>query len=300
MKILLAIDGSRYSLAATRFVCENLAHPARRVDVVHVLPVTPSASAALPRSQPEAFPRHETAVRPTAEVRSWFDRTIRRLESHGFKVGKYVRRGLPTQVVPTLAVKGRYDLVVAGAKGRSDTPFLPLGSVARAVLEHDTSAHVLLVRERELKKEKPTTAQARPFIAIFAVDGSPRMEQMSQTFYEMFNVPNLRPIALAVADAAGLAGIDPAHRKQLLQQLEQAALRWTRDAKSLLARPGVRPQARMLRGQPASTIVEEAKRSDASLVVLGSRGVRSPSGWPLGSVALQVARHAPCSVLIVR
>src|SRR5690606_42029362 len=67
---------------------------------------------------------------------------------------KHVRRGLPVQVIPALAVKGRYDLVVAGAKGRSDTPYLPIGSVALAVLEQDAFAHVLLVRERELKRKK--------------------------------------------------------------------------------------------------------------------------------------------------
>src|SRR5690606_22828886 len=102
MKFLLAIDGSRYSLAATRFVCAYLAHPARQVDVVHVLPVIQPAGAAFPRHQAQ-----EVRLPPTA--RAWFDRATRRLEAHGFKVAKHVRRGLPTQVVPTLAVKGRYD-----------------------------------------------------------------------------------------------------------------------------------------------------------------------------------------------
>lgn len=296
MKILLAIDGSRYSLAATRFLCAYLAHPGRQVDVVYVLPPTSRADAAFPRHQP-----NDVRIPPSA--RSWFDRTIKRLEACAFKVTRHVRRGLPAQVVPALAVKGRYDLVIAGAKGRSDTPFLPMGSVALAVLEQDASAHVLLVRERELKKEEQIPARVRPFIAIFAADGAPRVEQAAQSFYDVFSVPHLQPVALAVADApepAALAGMDSANRRKLLRQLDQAAWRWARAAKSLLARPGVRPQARMLRGRPAPTIVEEARRSGASLIVLGSRGVKSPSGWPLGSVALQVARHAPCSVLIMR
>jgi nucleotide-binding universal stress UspA family protein len=296
MKILLAIDGSRYSLAATRFLCAYLAHPGRQVDVAYVLTPTSRADAAFPRHQPED-------VRLPPAARSWFDRTIKRLEARAFKVTRRVRRGLPAQVVPALAVKGRYDLVIAGAKGQSDIPYLPMGSVALAVLEQDASAHVLLVRERELKKEEQIPARMRPFTAIFAADGSPRVEQAAQCFYEMFSVPHLQSVALAVADApepAVLASMESADRKQLLRQLDQAAWRWARGAKSLLARPGVRPQARMLRGRPAPTIVEEAKRSGASLIVLGSRGVKSPTGWPLGSVALQVARHAPCSVLIVR
>ncbi|MDY0067472.1 MAG: universal stress protein [Steroidobacteraceae bacterium] len=296
MKILLAIDGSRYSLAATRFLCAYMADPARQVDVVHVLPVAVSAGAAFPRRQSQE-------VRLPQAARSWFDRTINRLEARGFKVAKHVRRGLPVHVIPALAVKGRYDLVVAGAKGRSDTPYLPIGSVALAVLEQDAFAHVLLVRERELKRKKQIPTRVRPFTAIFAVDGSQRAEQAARVFYEMFSAPHLQPIALSVADApepAALAGMDSADRRRLLRELDQAAWRWARTAKSWLARPGVRPQARMVRGRPAAAIVEEARRNGASLIVLGSRGVKSPTGWPLGSVALQVARHAPCSVLIVR
>jgi len=271
MKFLLAIDGSRYSLAATRFVCAYKEHHGRQVDVVHVLPVTVREG--------EAFPRHATEVaRLPPAVRSWFDRTIERLEAHGFEVGRHVRRGLPTQVVPTLAVKGRYDLVIAGAKGRSDTPFLPLGSVARAVLEQDTAAHVLLVREHEIKKNRKR-ARLRPFTVIFAVDGSSRAEQMARVFYAMFSVPRLEPIALAVSDVpepAALVRMRAVNRKQLLGQLDQAAWRWARAAKPSLAHPGVRPKALMVRGRPAAAIIEEAKRSRASLIVLGSRGVKVP------------------------
>ena len=242
-------------------------------------------------------------MRVPADVRAWLDRAVERLEAQGFKVGTLVRRGLPTQVVPALAVKGRYDLVVAGAKGRSDTPALPLGSVALAVLEQDTAAHVLLVRERELRRKKQTTSRMRPFNAIFAVDGSSRTESAARTFYEMFDAPHLQPFAVSVADGpdrAALAGMDSADRRRLLEQLDQTAVHWARTAKTWLARPGVRPQARAVRGRPAAAIIEEARRVEARLIVLGSRGIKSPAGWPLGSVALQVARHAPCSVLIVR
>jgi nucleotide-binding universal stress UspA family protein len=198
MKILLAIDGSRHSLAAVRFVCAYLAYPARRVDVLHVLPLVVQPDAAFPRHQPEH-------VRIPPSVRSWFDRTARRLQARAFSVKKHVRRGLPAQVVPALAARGRYDLVVIGAKGRSNNPFLAMGSVALAVLEQHVSAHVLLVREPELKREKQIPTGLQPFTAIFATDGSPRLEQAARGFHEMFTVPHLQPVALAVADAPGPA-----------------------------------------------------------------------------------------------
>jgi len=138
---------------------------------------------------------------------------------------------------------------------------------------------------------------------LFATDGSTRVAQSAKNFYRLLNIPELRPIALAVTelpDPAALAALEADDRKQLIRRLSNTTRDWARAAKPLLARPGIRPQAQVLQGRPATAIVEEARRSGARLVVLSSRGARSPSGPPLGSVALQVARFAPCSVLLVR
>ncbi len=296
MKILLGIDGSRYSLAATRFVGEYLAQPGRQVDMLLVLPLTVREGAAPPRRQPE-----QLRVPPLA--RSWLDRADKRLRSRGFRVTRHIRRGVPARVFPELAAKNDYDLIVLGAKGRSDNPYLPTGSVALSMLEHHVPAHLILVRERELKREQDEATRLRPFPALFATDGSARVAQAAKSFYRLLSIPELRPIALAVADLpapAALAGMEADERKQLLRKLSDTARAWAQEAKPLLTRPGIRVQARVTQGQPVSAIVEEARRSSARLVVLGSRGARSPSEPPLGSVALQVARFAPCSVLLVR
>jgi nucleotide-binding universal stress UspA family protein len=296
MKFLLGIDGSRYSLAATRFVGEYLAQQGRQVDVVHVMPLTVQEGAAPPRRQPEQ-------LRVSHEVRALLDRAEKRLRSRGFRVATHVRRGVPAQIVPELVAKGDYDLVVLGAKGRADNPYLPTGSVALAVLEHHVHANVVLVRERQLKRDEDVATRLRPFPVLFATDGSERLEHAARSFYHLFSVPELRPIAVAVTelpDPAALAAMESDDRRQLIRQLGNATRAWAREAKPLLARPGLRPQARALRGRPATAIMEEAIRSGAKLIVVGSRGVRSPSSPPLGSVALQVARFAPCSVLLVR
>jgi nucleotide-binding universal stress UspA family protein len=295
MKILLGLDDSRYALAATRFVCDYLAQPGRQVDLVHVLPLSVREGAAPPHRQRED-------LHVPSQPRSWFDRAERRLQSRGFRVARRVRRGVPARVIPELAAKG-YDLIVLGAKGRGENPYLPTGSVALAVLERHLPADLVLVRERELKREKEVTTKVHSFPVLFATDGSARLEAVARRFYQLFSIPELRPTAVAVAelpDPAALAGMESEARKQLIGHLGAASRRWAHDAKPHLARPGVRPQARALQGRPATALIEEARRSRARLLVLGSRGVRSPAGPPLGSVALQVARFAPCSVLLVR
>lgn len=296
MKILLGIDGSRYSLAATRFVCDHLARPGREVDTVHVLPLVVQPGGHPPRRQPQK-------LRIPAVARSWLDRAEKNLRSFGVRITRHVRRGLPARVVPELAAEGAYDLLVVGAKGRSDIPFLPTGSVALALLEQHLPANVLLVRERKVPREERVAIAQRPFVVLFPTDGSSRIESVARSFFRSFGAPDLRPIAVAVAELpepAALAGMEVEDRKRLIRQLMDAAGRWAREAKPLLARPGIRPQARTVRGRPAAAIVEEARRSGANLIVLGSRGAASPAAGPLGSVALQVARLAPCSVLIVR
>jgi Bacterial capsule synthesis protein PGA_cap len=83
--------------------------------------------------------------------------------SRGFRVARHVRRGAPARVFPELAAKGGHDLVVLGAKARADNPYLPTGSVALAMLEHHVAADIVLVRERELKREKDVTSRVSPF-----------------------------------------------------------------------------------------------------------------------------------------
>jgi nucleotide-binding universal stress UspA family protein len=210
---------------------------------------------------------------------------------------------VPGRLFPEFTAKADYDLVVLGAKGRSDNPYVPTGSVALAMLEHHVPAHVILVREPKLKREQDVTTKLRPFPVLFATDGSTRVEQAAKSFYRLLNIPQMRPIAVAVTelpDPAVLAGMEADDRKQLIRGLSATTRAWVREAKPLLARPGIRPQAQVLQGRAATAIIEEARSSGARLVVLGSRGARSPSGPPLGSVALQVARFAPCSVLLVR
>ncbi len=296
MKILLGVDGSRYALAATRFVCEYLYGPGRQVNVLHVLPLVAREGAASPRHQPES-------LRVPPLTRSWLDRAERRLHSRGFRVVTHVRRGVPARLLPEFAAKGDYDLVVVGAKGRADNPYLPTGSVALAMLEQHVPANILLVRERGLTREKDLATAAHPFPALFATDGSGRVAEVADCFYRLFHIPELRPIAIAVAELPEppvLTALEAAQRRQFVKRVVATARTSARAAKPLLARPGLRPQALVVQGQPTTALIEEARRSGARLIALGSRGARSPSGPPLGSVALQVARYAPCSVLLVR
>jgi nucleotide-binding universal stress UspA family protein len=53
-------------------------------------------------------------------------------------------------------------------------------------------------------------------------------------------------------------------------------------------------------GNAQSVIIDTAAKWPADLIVLGSHGRRGLERFLMGSVSDGVARHAPCSVLIVR
>ncbi len=56
----------------------------------------------------------------------------------------------------------------------------------------------------------------------------------------------------------------------------------------------------LVEGRPAEAILRATARTHADLVILGSRGMTGLKGASLGSVSRRVARHAPCSVLVVK
>lgn len=56
----------------------------------------------------------------------------------------------------------------------------------------------------------------------------------------------------------------------------------------------------MTRGDPAQELVKAAKRFQADLIIMGSRGEAGWKGSPMGSVSQAIVRESPCSVLVVK
>jgi nucleotide-binding universal stress UspA family protein len=71
-------------------------------------------------------------------------------------------------------------------------------------------------------------------------------------------------------------------------------------AKEVLASAGLNATEVVLTGNPKEVILEEAKKWNADLIVVGSHGQRSFKRFLLGSVSEAVAMNAHCSVVVVR
>ena len=61
-----------------------------------------------------------------------------------------------------------------------------------------------------------------------------------------------------------------------------------------------RIETEVMCGMPAEIIIDEAKRLNAGMIVVGSHGRTGFTRFFLGSVSGSVVSHAPCNVMIVR
>jgi nucleotide-binding universal stress UspA family protein len=110
----------------------------------------------------------------------------------------------------------------------------------------------------------------------------------------------LQPFADALALSYAAAGDASAN----LESEDERDARHLREAigraETTLRRDGLTVDGFLVRGRPASSIVDEAAGMSADLIVVGSRGHGTIATMVLGSTAAEVVDHAPCPVLVAR
>jgi nucleotide-binding universal stress UspA family protein len=143
MRILLAIDDSKFSEAATQAVLQHMRPEQTELYILHV--VAPN------ESYPSfAFAVHahdiEAAQRGLLKHgRELVARAERLLSKLGFKVHTAVESGDPGPAIVAFAAKQQCDLIVVGSHGRRGLDRIAMGSVAEFVAHH-ASCSVEIVR----------------------------------------------------------------------------------------------------------------------------------------------------------
>lgn len=107
----------------------------------------------------------------------------------------------------------------------------------------------------------------------------------------------VRPMVAAYAEAFVPA---PPYVGEANQEADRFHQEIAAAAERDLQGTGLRTQARILRGDPRTELVEAARSERADLLVVGSHGRTGMAKLVMGSVASYVAAHAPCSVMVVK
>jgi len=141
---------------------------------------------------------------------------------------------------------------------------------------------------------------------VLAVDGSSFSEAATRTLAselrpegtEVLVVGVVEPLVYSVPPQMA-PGYEPEMAERLTGQVSQAETSVEHAAEALRA-SGFKVKTRVVEAETRSGILNVASEYQADLIVLGSHGRKGIQKFLLGSVAESVARHAPCSVLVVR
>ena len=146
---------------------------------------------------------------------------------------------------------------------------------------------------------------------LCAVDGSECSQWGLQTLEALADREPEAVTLLHVIDPSALRagrGRNPVGEQHALAAMEKAGgilLREAeRSARVALGQAATGPRTTfhcvLAHGPIARTIVRQARRMKADLILLGSRGLSDIRGFLLGSISRQIASIAPCSILVVK
>ena len=140
MKIVLAIDDSKFSEAAAKSLAGQFRPQDTEVRVLHV--VEPIVISQPPQMSAGYYPELEDRL---PQAREGVDRVAKTLSSAGFRVTTSVPTGDARSVILENAAEWTADLIVLGSHGRKGLERFFLGSVSEAVARHALCS-VLIVR----------------------------------------------------------------------------------------------------------------------------------------------------------
>jgi len=300
MKILLAVDGSRYSETAIGLV--NALKIGRKAEVT-VLTVIPEHVFLGGQTLADLLGRSTTLkvqVQKAEEERALelLVKWSKSLATRGLKVVTMVRRGNPAdEIIKTCRSIG-IDLTLVGFKGTSDTPEFMLGSVAHKVVKY--APCTVLVAKKESKAINRV---------LVPVDGSRYSDEVTRFLLRMPLPRNAEVIVMTVVQSFAAAFVkaytlDLERNRRIVGELqkaeEEAAERLIAETEKMFRGGGYNVSGLVARGDPSQEILREAVRRDVDLIALGAKGLTGVRGFLLGSVAQRIARYARASVLMVR
>ena len=280
MKIVLAVDGSRYS----HWAVDLLLHlPLAAMPEIHVLHVVDVEAITHPFLTPRLAPRYRGLI--LAEV----EKSVRtgnllvaeigeRLRARWNAVQAVVERGHVAEKIIAKAKQEEADLIILGSQGRSGIAAFLMGSVAQKVATYAPCSVLVVKRKKHMVKK-----------ILIAVDGSTHSDAAVEFLHTYVLPSELRATVLHVWDHPSfnppeLSGWLPIEKR----------------CSHTLTQAGFKARPLFLLGHTAETIVAAANRKRVDLVIVGSRGLTGVKRYLLGGVSQKVLKYSERSVLVVK
>jgi nucleotide-binding universal stress UspA family protein len=289
MKILLATDGSENSENAARFLTRFNFSSKDEILILHVVSDIPYPDDYIAQIRHAIKMVSPKILNASADI----------LKSAKARVSTMEEEGYPDTTIIKVAADTESNIVVMGARGLKGVKSLFLGSVTRAVAIN--SHKPLLVVKPFPSKD------AKKIKIIFATDGSPSAKKTSDVLNllplpedtELTIITVVRTIVTDIPDRFSIE-IDVRAKEDVarIRKIESERAEGIVDkAKIHLSKNFLEIDSVIKYGDPSVEILKQADAINASLIAVGSRGIRGVKGM-LGSVSRRILGHSKCHVLL--
>lgn len=277
MRIVTGTDGSPHATAAMQWAAEEASVHGADLEVVLVW----SYLDQFHTDRSDRFDPDYTEATARAALAAWVTETL----GADATVEQRVECDLPARAL--LEAGDAADLLVLGGRGRGGFEGLLLGSVSGRVAQL-ASRPVAVVRDlapvRGGRVVVGVDGSARSTTALRWAAAEARARDADLEVVHAWRPPLVLtpPVLSSYPDSSVL---EQAGRAVLDASLADPSLEGTR----------VHPQ--LTAALPARALIERA--AEATLVVVGTRGLGRMTGTLLGSVSRQLLHHAPCPVVVI-
>lgn len=307
MKILVAVDGSPFSLAAVD-EASRMPWPAdSEIKFVSTVEMpTPVVVGTMPMPD-NYYTEWEKALEDQA-VSSTTNALARFYEKGGagLEASTKTLKGDPKVSIVEEAEHWGADLIIVGTHGYNAFERFWLGSVSRSVASH-AHCSVEIVRKAKTESEPDNNRMK----ILLAVDGSEcgdkAVEEVAARPWPAGSeVCVLSVIHLPMTPTPETWALSNSYYAQVEKIGREQADEFVKRAINRLSESNAGREipltllGQAIVGHAEETIIGVAKEWGADLIVLGSHGYKGFRRFLLGSVSQAVASHAPCSVEIVR
>ena len=188
------------------------------------------------------------------------------------------------------------DAIVIGTQGKRGMTRAFLGSTADGVLRR-AEVPVFVIPP---SNGEPVAPLASLFVAV---DDSDPSDAAVEFALELARAEKAQLIFCGVADTAYLTGNAAAYAFEpgpMLAEMHEAVMATVTAAADRARESGLRCEAIVVDGSPASVIPKVAQSHHARAIVIGTHGRRGLRRWLVGSVAESVVQNSPIPVVVIR
>ena len=287
MKIIAAIDGS----PSSKHAVQALAHlaPPEEFVLVHAINI-PDFNYAMISPDLRAEVQADMEIKLRKEGEGILTQAKEDLPLDFPPVQEIHQIGHPVDVILETARSSKSHLIILGARGLGSFKELVLGSTSHRVLMH-APCSTMIIKEPLPRLKKiliPVEGEDDSTIALQFLALHPFREAVEIDVIAVWPQPQLAwPTTLG--------------QSKLLEEksLEEAQDRM-KSVTDRLTQMNYSCQTKVGMGDPAFAILEQAKVSQADMILMGTHGRGGLARFLIGSVSNSVLHQADCPVLIVR